>query len=193
MNKCVFCKLSDNIFDRIIKETNHFYIKPTLGSIVPNYLLIITKKHITSFSELNSEELKELTSLLNKCRKMFYKKFSKYPIIFEHGTIDENSSSSITHAHIHIVLHNFTNENEIIDYLKMKRTTFNSIFNKNIKKSYIFYINEKNEVFITYDFKKERQIMRKFIAKDVSKEDKWNWKKYPFINNIKITIKNFTE
>lgn len=191
MNNCPFCFVKDNLFNTLIEETKYFYVRPTVGSIVVNYLLIIPKRHITSFSSLNDKEQKDFVLIINKYRQLFYKKTNKYPIIFEHGTCDNNSSSSIIHAHIHIVGHNYLNEKEIINDLNMEKIDFKNIFNNKYNKSYILYINQENDVYITYNFKKESQKMRKYIANDIGKNNKWNWKKYPYINNVKQTIKNF--
>ena len=51
----------------------------------------------------------EYFGLINKYRQVFNKLYNMYPIVFEHGSSfsDENSASSIVHAHTHIVNHNF--------------------------------------------------------------------------------------
>ncbi len=190
---CPFCHIDySDIANTIIEETDNFIIVPSKGSLVVGYLLILPKIHITSINELTDLQKKELISLIKKYRNHFYTKFNNYPIIFEHGTSrqDSNSSSSITHAHLHIVNHNFINESKIINQLKFEQVNENLFF-KDMNKSYISYISPDFNFYITYDFKGVSQQMRIYIAEDLNIQDKYNWKISNFENNIIETIKLF--
>lgn len=193
MKECVFCELDKNkIANTIIEETDTFYVTPSVGALVEGYILIISKKHINSMTELNSDEKIEYLSILEKYRKLFFKKFHKFPIVFEHGTSiqDETSASSIVHAHTHIVNHNYQDEQSVIENLKLEK--INTDFNlENKNKSYIFYINPIGEHYITYKFNPVSQMMRIIIAQDLNIDEMYNWKQYPFTKNIVSTINNF--
>ncbi|MCI9274619.1 MAG: methyltransferase domain-containing protein [Clostridia bacterium] len=190
MKNCEFCELDKSqVYNTIIEETKNFYIKVSLGAIVEGYILIISKKHINSMQELNENERIEYLDIIKKYRNRFFEKYNKFPIVFEHGTSkkQELSASSIVHAHTHIVNHNYFNEENILKKLNLKK--INSDFNLEINdKSYIFYISPNGESYITYDFKPISQIMRIFIARDLNMEDKYDWKKNSFIENIVVTI-----
>lgn len=194
MKECEFCYLNKaEIANTIIDETQNFYIKPSLGALVEGYLLIISKKHIHSMLELNENEKREYFKIIEKYRHLFLKKYNSFPIIFEHGTSkkEETSASSIIHAHTHIVNHNYKNERTILENLNLKEIT-NFCSEKN-DKSYIFYMNSIGSHYITYDFKPISQMMRIFIAKDLKVEDKYDWRKYPFTENIIKTIDDFKD
>lgn len=60
-------------------------------------------------------------------------------------------------------------------------------------KNYIFYKNPLGEDFISYEFEPIRQIMRLLVAKDLGIEEKYNWRQYPFYDNIKKTIEKFAQ
>ena len=196
MEKCNFCNLNkDQLVNTIIEETNNFYITPALGSLVDGYLLIISKRHINSMSELNEYEKNEYLNLINKYRDIFNNIYSKYPIIFEHGTSTiqkDTSSSSIVHAHTHIVNHNYIHEKEVVNNLNFKIIDKNFSLDRN-NKSYIFYINPEDKYYITYNFKPVSQIMRIFISEDLNINDKYNWRDYPFTENIINTINKFKQ
>ena len=117
--KCIFCDIDHSkIENTIIEETNNFYIVPTLGSLVDGYVLIVTKRHINSMSELNDIELNEYQNIITKYQNVFKKIYNKTPIVFEHGTPNQNSeikANSVTHAHTHIVNHQYKNEKKSID------------------------------------------------------------------------------
>ena len=188
MNKCTFCYLDETkIYNTVLEETDNFIVLPTLGSFVDGYILIVSKKHLYNMNELSTKEREEYFNLIHKYRNLFNKIYKKYPIVFEHGTskntINE-SASSIVHAHTHIVNHNYNDENSILTKLNFKT----NIINKN--KNYIFYIYPTNQTYITYDFEPISQLMRIMIAKDLGFEDKYNWRKEFFLENIVSTINN---
>lgn len=187
--KCIFCDIDHSkIENTIIEETNYFYILPTLGSLVDGYVLIVTKRHINSMSELSEKELNEYKNIIDKYQKLFNKIYNKTPIIFEHGTPNQESTmkaSSVTHAHTHIVNINFKNEKEILEKYNFKEIKDFKEIKTNT--NYIKYINN-NKIYITYNFPSISQLMRILIAEELNFKDKFDWKKERFEDNIKSTI-----
>lgn len=192
--KCPFCDIDyTDISNTIIEETDNFLIVPTKGALVVGYLLVVPKQHVTSMNELKDFQKQELLNIIKKYREKFYAIFGKHPIVFEHGTSrndSKNSASSITHAHYHIVNHNFKNESKIINQLKLRNVDEISFY-KNNEKSYISYISSDFKFYITYNFEGKSQQMRIFIAEDLSIENEYNWKISNFENNIIETVRLF--
>ena len=190
MQKCPFCNIDKTeLVNTILDETKYFYTTPSLGSLTDGYILIITKRHVNSMSELTIEEMKEYKILIKKYREVFKKIYHKYPIIFEHGTPnlkDSINASSVIHAHTHVVNHNYKNEKILIEKLKFKR--IDKFENMLSNKNYIFYISPKNEIYITNEFKPISQLMRIEIANDLNLIDKYDWRKNEFCDNIILTI-----
>lgn len=187
--KCIFCDMDHSkIENTIIEETEYFYILPTLGSLVDGYILIVTKRHINSMSELNENELIEYKNIIGKYIELFKKIYNKTPIVFEHGTPNQNSemkANSVTHAHTHIVNINFSNEKEILEKYNFKEINDFKEINKNM--NYIKYISN-NKIYITYNFPSVSQLMRILIAEELNYKDKFDWKKERFDENIISTI-----
>lgn len=187
--KCIFCDIDNSkIENTIIEETEYFYILPTLGSLVDGYILIVTKRHINSMSELNENELIEYKNIIEKYKNLFKKIYNKTPIVFEHGTPNQNSemkANSVTHAHTHIVNINFSNEKEILEKYNFKKINDFKEINKNT--NYIKYISN-NKIYITYNFPSVSQLMRILIAEELNYKDKFDWKKERFDENIISTI-----
>lgn len=188
--KCPFCNMDKTCLENtILEETQYFYVIPALGSIVEGYILIISKKHINSMSDLTNEEINEYENLIAKYREIFKSIYKKYPIIFEHGAPnieDKIRANSVNHAHTHIVNHNYKNEQSLIEKLNFKKIS--KIQNLNRNKNYIFYISPNNSIYVTNTFESISQIMRIEIAKDLNINDKYDWRKNKFENNIIITI-----
>ena len=192
---CIFCDLHNNkIENTILDETNHFFILPTVGSLVEGYILIVCKRHINSMSELTKNEMNEYNFIIERYRNIFKNIYGKNPIVFEHGSpLADNrlKASSIIHVHTHIVNHIYRDEQKIIERLNLKKI-------KNLKdiksnKNYIMYINNDNIRYVTYNFEAISQLMRKLIAKDLKLEGKFDWKKEKFMDNIIKTILKIKE
>jgi len=188
---CVLCNIDNNKLENtVIDESDNFIVLPSIGALVDGYLMIVSKKHINSMSELKENEKKEYENLLKKYRNLFKKIYNKFPIIFEHGSpVDDSDikASSVVHAHTHIVNHKFVNEDMII-----KKLNFNKIDNLNClskEQNYIMYINPLNFCYVSYNFEPISQMMRKIIAKDLGYENKFDWKEEMFIENINSTIR----
>ena len=186
MNKCIFCNLDNSKLENtILEETENFIVVPALGSLTRGYVLIVAKNHIYNMLELDEKE--EYFTLIEKYRCMFKQIYGKNPIVFEHGTIKENlenSSSSVVHAHTHIVNHNYKDEKIILN--KHNFEEFNDKINLN--KNYLFYISPNGKKYLTYNFKAISQLMRILIAEDLNMKEKYNWKKESFKENIILTI-----
>lgn len=185
-----FCNLEKNkIENTILDEKNHFYILPTVGSLVDGYILVVSKRHINSMSELTKNEMDEYNFIIEKYRNIFRDIYGKYPIVFEHGSpVSDNSirANSVIHAHSHIVNHAYLDEPKIIKRLNFK--PIQRIEDIKSNENYIMYINNNNFKYVTYNFEPISQLMRKLIAKDLKYEDKFDWKKEKFMDNIIKTI-----
>ena len=178
----------NKIENTILDETNYFYILPTVGSLVDGYILVVSKRHINSMSELTKNEMDEYNFIIEKYRNIFRDIYGKYPIVFEHGSpVSDNSirANSVIHAHSHIVNHAYLDEPKIIKRLNFK--PIQRIEDIKSNENYIMYINN-NFKYVTYNFEPISQLMRKLIAKDLKYEDKFDWKKEKFMDNIIKTI-----
>lgn len=188
MSRCPFCKLDNSQFyNEIIEETNNFYIIPGLGALTKGYILVLPKKHVYYMTGFEDTVLDEYNNILEKYRNKFKNIYGKYPIIFEHGTLDPCGicANSVIHGHTHIINHNYKNEKEIINTLNMKKII--NLYNVK-KNNYIYYKSPKGIDYITYDFEPVSQLMRIYVARDLGIEEKYNWRQFPFENNIKKTI-----
>ena len=77
IEKCPFCNIDKTKLENtILNETKYFYITPSLGALTDGYILIITKRHVNSMSELMIDEMEEYKILIRKYREIF-KRFIK--------------------------------------------------------------------------------------------------------------------
>ena len=194
MNDCIFCNLDfDKVENTVICETQNFRVIPTVGSLIEGYVLIVTKNHINSLSELTREQKIEYENLVSEILQVFQKVYGRTPILFEHGTPNiQNSMSatSIIHAHSHIVNFNFKNESEILE-----KYNFTPIRNfKDVKKeNYIYYVSDNETKYVSYNFDSISQLMRILIANEIDKGEQYNWRKFDFKENIVMMLNKFKD
>lgn len=108
------CKFCANIFgeeranspwDRPLLLTDNFALVPSLGSLVPGWLMAIPRRHILSMASLTHEEANELGEIIRLACGTLKDTFGVAPTIFEHGASQNNQlvGCGIDHAHLHIV------------------------------------------------------------------------------------------
>ncbi|MCF2144469.1 MAG: NUDIX domain-containing protein [Candidatus Heimdallarchaeota archaeon] len=194
-NDCVFCRISakktENFYDKVLYETENLIVIPALGAIVEGYLIIATKEHYKSFSKVNSKIINELKTLIQKLSRILSKYYIK-PIFFEHGEVNEKVGTSIVHAHIHALpctldVHFFEpllqNANKIVidDLIELQKQE-----EKN--KSYLFFMNQKEKMFVYEVFNLPSQFLRRIVATKVLKSELWDWRKHKLLELTRKTI-----
>jgi len=197
MKECVFCKkfgyeiTKNNIrkwYDELIIESNNFVVVPALGQIIPGYLLLIPKLHISSISQLNHQLRNEMCEVLLKVMKMQSACWSR-PIIFEHGSSPNEMSSgaSIEHAHWHLVPGNWNlvpSQSNSVHLILSIDEFFSYFYNS---ETYLLISDFDMKLHILLNERVPSQYFRRNLAFAMGKPNKWNYLKYPFTSNIKKT------
>jgi len=97
--------LSGSPFDRVVRRGPGVVLAPTVGTILPGYLMAITTEHLLSFGMLGSERLREeIEPWLAECLAELSAVFGEY-VVFEHGSAGEHDRQGgcLVHAHMHLV------------------------------------------------------------------------------------------
>lgn len=207
MSDCIFCsivKQKDKIIcskieNTVLYEDDIVIIVPALGMSTPNYLMVVSKKHVNGFAEFNNIDLEKLEILINKICAKYLEIYNIYPIIFEHGSlVNGRHPLSITHAHLHIVPLNLSQEiiKKLFYSLKLEKVN-EMLFIQNMKyRDYWVYRNEKREYYISHSIlDAPRSCFIKLIAEQNGFDSSYEWRDE--INNrrsdVEETIKNFNK
>ena len=191
---CDFCAEFNSNADiqkgRIIWRTKNFVFLPTIGCLTPGYCLLMPIKHYNSFAELPERELFESFALLEKARSQISEDFGT-PIIAEHGSggICDKGASCCSHAHMHLIP---VKPEPVIDaYKKIGGDPFRISNIKELKEqegsSYMFLSPSPNLYLVWYAAKFVSQFVRRVSSNVLGFEYLFNWKKYPFHENMIIT------
>jgi hypothetical protein len=93
-------------FDQILAAGPGVVLTPTIGMLVPGYLMVVTTAHLTSMAALGQSGLVALETWLSARLVQLAPVFGPY-LAFEHGSgasrHDAPSGACITHAHIHLI------------------------------------------------------------------------------------------
>lgn len=97
--KCVFCDLRDKY---IITELNNVVLTMNLYPYRDGHLMIVPRRHILKFSELNEEESVSIIKLVEKATDLLKTTLGIENIwlIYREGP---NASKSVAHLHIQVL------------------------------------------------------------------------------------------
>jgi diadenosine tetraphosphate (Ap4A) HIT family hydrolase len=101
-----FSRLYDGCLrTRIVTETEHFLVLPSLGQLGVIHLLLVSREHVTAVSNLSQQSREELRELITLISWYFAKRFGLGAVVFENGDPRGvgNTSCSISHLHVHVV------------------------------------------------------------------------------------------
>lgn len=196
--ECSFCseingKEENNFFDiylkeefekeelnsRIVATTHKFVIMTMVGPLVPGYLLIVPKDHYLSISQLPKEQIEELKIVKEELKKVFEKHYGK-SVFYEHGALScsAKGGSCSDHAHLHIVAVDIDVKDKFgqYGYELRKLDDYSEIINQKQRNiPYLYYENQKGEMFLADAPIVESQFIRKLIAKDIDALDRALW------------------
>ena len=199
INTCIFCnkfgdtgsQKRDPVFDKILCKNDSFLVVPAMGSLVPGYLLILTRGHFTSMARLPPEMLRELTRLKDRVRDRLQNSFGPL-VFFEHGMIcsSNNAGNSIGHAHMHAVPFRGDLLGKILaDHDALSIRNFDDIIRQyNRNHSYVFFEDQNGNMYIIDDANVPSQYVRRLLAEDLGRPGKWDWAVCTFPEHAHATI-----
>lgn len=100
-SKSRFCQFfNDALVDRTILATAEFVAVPSMGQIVPNSIMLLSRPHVERFADLAPAQLRNAEGIVRQLVDL-----ESHPIaVFEHGARSSTGGScGIYHAHLHIV------------------------------------------------------------------------------------------
>ncbi len=181
-------------WDVPVLETDHFVVVPTVGMLVPGWLLIISKKHHANLASLSKVEVQDFLHARDITKDLLQRTFGM-PLFFEHGPClkQQNAGSCIDHAHYHAVPW----PKDLMP-LVSRDFKWNLVGNFNaVQKSYtaegayLLYENHDGEMFCSHPKKVPSQYFRQVIAREIGRPNDWDWAVFPEYETIEITQSKF--
>lgn len=94
----IFCQLEDKLQSQIIDKSENFYLLHDGYPLSEGHLLLIPKKHVDCFLNLDKKLTGEFNSIKFKTIEFLKKQYCQ-PVIFEHGI----AGQTVLHAHLHLL------------------------------------------------------------------------------------------
>jgi len=185
------------LWDIPVRESENILVVPTLGMIVPNWLLFIPKRHSFNFGSQSQALAGELTNSIQQvCGKIGYDDY----VVFEHGASEVGSvvGCGVDHSHVHVVFGTEQTIAPLWDALAKDlavptvgqdlRTTLEEL---PARASYYMAWRRGVAAIETSPRNPISQRFRRVIASHWGCPEKWDYKSHAFIENIVATREKF--
>ena len=175
-------------------ESRNFVVVPTIGMIIPGWLLILTKHHIPNMASIPLSWYDEMNELLQKAKTIVSSCFAP-PYVFEHGAAPQQhqtSGSCVNHAHLHLIpsIHPVAIEKDILRACNFVPVHGLAALRGEpfAKTGYLYYVNTAGQTYAGPAADVPSQLIRRIVAAHAQKSDQWNWAMFPEKDNILLTL-----
>lgn len=177
---CLICKILNKKSDypeHILYETDNFSVIPGTGAFYEGYIMIVPKRHVMSFANLNEIELDEFFIIYSNLSSILSCIYGKKVFGFECGSGKTGAGkhkTSIVHAHFHMACTNMPVLKEVQSSgLTPQLISKDTIQNYN-EDPYMLYVDQDDNWYISCDKRDyyPRQHPRQVLAHWMQKYDR---------------------
>lgn len=178
---------------RVITQTEHFQVIPTLGGFVEGYVMVVSREHYDCVGKLPESYFAELEALLEEIKGRIRSRYHTDTICFEHGSVSctNRFGGCINHAHIHIVPCAVS----LLEDIRAFGLECREIGDLGALRAYgadgtpylYFEDTDQRKYLITGDAVVS-QFFRKLLADHHGVPERWDWRTDLFMENIEKTI-----
>jgi ATP adenylyltransferase len=185
------------LYDTILRDTGTMVVTPTLGSIIPNWILAIPKRHAANAARWALDEHDVLLSAINDITCSFGRD-PRDVIWFEHGATEPRSivGCGVDHAHIHILLTPPFSFEGLCEEAQAE-AGLGWFFGRGdayaaIDSSQSYFVAGHGDQFLLAQSVEAAgsQFFRKAIARIVDRDAAWDYQSHPHMENVVETIAN---
>lgn len=186
--------LPSQIWNKPVLESQHFVVLPSLGSLVPGWVLVIPKQHYLCIGALPQQLLSEFQRVKEETVELIVSQFGQ-ACVFEHGPSSAGLKvgCSVDHAHLHVVPFSGDLARLAVSFMPDDAAwgpadvqTCIEAFNAG--QNYLYFEQPVGAGFISVHPAFGSQIFRKAIALQLSKPLEFDWRQYPNHSAIQATV-----
>jgi ATP adenylyltransferase len=183
-------------YDKPLLETDHFFAIPSLGSLVPGWLLVLPKEHYLSVSRIDTPLRAELGGLLYEAADLIGGLFGP-ATVFEHGASHRGSKvgCGVDHAHVHVVPLPFSLAAVALED-PTTRWTHHAYGPHEVhgqSEDYLLVSEDLNSCLITHKTKPVSQYFRRLIASSLGTPDLYDYNTNHCLDNMRTTVERVRE
>lgn len=191
---CVFCNnlvrgVSREPWDTILRDNGRFVIAPSKGSLVPGWLMVVSKRHALCSGAIPDNEFEDLRNSISMASEMVRNSFGP-PTVFEHGPCVTGTpvGCGIDHQHVHVAPLPFSLKDavfrlfpaiewQLLGDLSETRDLYRS------NTPYGLVQESNSEMFWCRPAKGVRQMFRRAIAATLGEHDRFDYGAFPHLLN----------
>jgi hypothetical protein len=185
-------------YDRPLLTASKWIVAPTLGAIIPGWLLAIPRRPALNFSQWATDEAERPETILQQLREHLGLS-SREVIWFEHGPVQNGTiiGCGLDHAHIHVLIKPsfsfelFEATARSLSDLDWKRSPAEEGY-AGLSDCHSYLIAGSGESVLTAlnVEKAGSQFFRRVVSK-LAAEAGWDYRRHPHAKNISQTISTF--
>lgn len=170
---------------RVMLESEHFAVIPSLGPLTPGHSLLCSKTHAASFAALAPALQAELSQVKRELRQRLRAMYGGVAVIFEHGMAGEGTRipCTVDHAHMHFVPLAVSLEPELLRLLPWRvfDGSLAALARETRGEEYLLLESDDGACRVATRGAQgfESQFMRRAIAAQVGSAEAWNWRDAP--------------
>jgi ATP adenylyltransferase len=186
---------SSEVWDTVLLETDEFIVAPTKGSIIPDWLLLIPKRPALNYAEI-------VRSGLSNPIEFGATIASENFVWFEHGAshLGSEVGCGVDYAHVHLLLNpEFSMSMFAAEVAELSSRhlwgdvkTAEVYASVSASEDYYAFGDASNARLLTGK-NLGRQFFRKVVANLVGEPDAWDYRSFPFDQNVMQTIRRFSQ
>lgn len=185
--------------DRPLLGRSDWVVAPTIGSIVPNWLIAVPRTPALSFRDWK-DKFGKLPNEIHSDLCQHLGIASTEIVWFEHGPTNIGSTvgCGTDYAHLHFLFRPsftfsaFAQEAVLLSELAWKSTTFDAAYEDLPSyESYLVAGSGEEVIFTSRVESVGSQFFRRVVSSFSDRADAWDYKRFPHTDNITQTIANF--
>ena len=181
------------LHSRVLYETAHFQVIPTLGAFVEGYVMVVSKDHYDCVGKLPPEQIAELEQIVEEMKGRIRRRYGTAAVCFEHGSVSctNRFGGCINHAHLHIVpcRENLVDQVRQYDLELSPITTLDALAQYGRDgRPYLYFQDADGARFLITGLCFVSQFFRMLLARHHAVGECWDWRKHLYLENIGKTI-----
>jgi diadenosine tetraphosphate (Ap4A) HIT family hydrolase len=176
-------------FDQLLNIGPGVVIAPTVGMFIPGYLLLITTRHVVSFSQLDEEQLSNVERFVGLSTRQLSGLFDEY-LVFEHGAVSCGRSlhgACVSHAHLHLIPAARRVERALSSVVSWEPITGLADVIRLRESGYLMY-GTQGRYYVSRYVPTSGQWIRRRVFEWLALETHWDWAAYSGRQELMMTL-----
>jgi ATP adenylyltransferase len=200
MNNCRLCHNlgadgAANVWDAPVIESRNFVAVPSLGALVPGWVLLLPKNHYVAMGAVPTCETAELEKIKRALVSRLQQAYGEL-CAFEHGPSGPGREvgCGVDHAHLHLVPLKFDLGAAVlpllphgVEWSEADLDDCKRAFESGLDYLYLEQPLGRGRIAVHDCF--GSQLFRRIIANHLGVDDEYNWREYPKVDNILSTVR----